>query len=451
MSTGMGVLTVAIALIALSLILPTPRRLWSFAWSFAKIFGGGMFKHPRPTRPQLTRQLCEELGPTFIKFGQIVASSAGLFPQAYVDEFRHVLDRVKPFAFVDVERTLREDLGAKADDLVELDPTPLASASIAQVHTARLKATGEAVVVKVQRPGIQGRTRADVKLLRALAWLIERLVKDAELANPTGVVDDFATTLAEELDFRREAANLTRFNEIMAEAKQPDIRAPVPCEGYVTPRVLVMERFSGTRIDDVAALRARVADPEGKLIQGMLAWFQCCLRFGFFHGDVHAGNLMVLENGDLGFIDFGIVGRFDATQRRQVLEYVMAFVAGDFEKLADVMAAMGSMPDGPPLDRKAFVAELAVAYEPLRSRSFGDLNYAEMLPNLQKIASRHRLKQPREFVLVIKQLLYFDRYAKLIAPQIVLFMDPRLIAGLAQHAMAAAMPAQQPASAPAGT
>ena len=442
MSTGGWILTAALALVALSLILPTPRRLWSFVWSALKIVGVALFHRPRHTRPELARLLCEDLGPTFIKFGQIVASSAGLFPQPYVDEFRHVLDRVKPFPFADVERTLREDLGAKADDLVDLDPTPLASASIAQVHTAKLKTTGALVVVKVQRPGIVGRTRADVKLLRLLASAIEAFVKDAELANPTGIVDDFATTLAEELDFRREAANLTRFNEIMAEAKQPEIRAPVPCDGYVTPRVLVMERFSGTRIDDVVSLRARVADPEAKLIQGMLAWFESCLRFGFFHGDVHAGNLMVLDNGDLGFLDFGIVGRFDETQRRQVLEYVMAFVAGDFEKLADVMAAMGSMPNGPPVDRPAFIAELAQAYEPLRSRSFGDLNYAEMLPNLQRIASRHRLKQPREFVLVIKQLLYFDRYAKLIAPQIVLFTDPRLVAGLAQHAMAAAMAAQ---------
>src|SRR5689334_14283553 len=131
MSTGGWILTAALALVALSLILPTPRRLWSFAWSALKILGVALFHRPRHTRPQLARLLCEDLGPTFIKFGQIVASSAGLFPQPYVDEFRHVLDRVKPFSFDDVQRTLREDLGAKADDLIDLDPTPLASASIA--------------------------------------------------------------------------------------------------------------------------------------------------------------------------------------------------------------------------------------------------------------------------------------------------------------------------------
>src|SRR5215470_14475670 len=162
-------------------------------------------RYQRLTRPMLLRMWCEDMGPTFIKFGQIVASSAGMFPDAYVKEFQKVLDRVKPFPFEEVQRTLDEELGTeKAAHLVDIARKQLASASIAQVHTAKLR-DGTPVVVKVQRPGIVARCMADMKLMRMLAGIVARLKKNAELANPVGVVDDFTKTLTEELDFRKEA------------------------------------------------------------------------------------------------------------------------------------------------------------------------------------------------------------------------------------------------------
>src|SRR5919107_3709370 len=189
------------------------------------------------------------MGPTFIKFGQIIASSAGMFPDAYVKEFQKVLDRVKPFAFADVRRTLDEELGAeKAAHLIDIDPKQLASASIAQVHTARLR-DGTPVVIKVQRPGIIARCMADMRIMRRLAGWVQRFKKNADLANPVGVVDDFTKTLTEELDFRKEAENLDRFNEIMRELGHGNIRAPVPHHEYTTRKIRVMERFNGVRVD----------------------------------------------------------------------------------------------------------------------------------------------------------------------------------------------------------
>jgi predicted unusual protein kinase regulating ubiquinone biosynthesis (AarF/ABC1/UbiB family) len=440
------VLLVAAAAILLSIVFPTPRRLWVFGllawkhallWFFDQVGLRGLFlrlrgKRPEQikayTRPIMARRMAEDLGPTFIKFGQIVASSAGMFPKPYVDEFKKCLDRVRPFTFAEVQAILREDLGEQAGRLRKIDEKPLASASIAQVHTAELD-DGTKVVVKVQRPGIPGRIHADMRIMRGLARLAQRHVKDAELANPVGIVDDFAETLVEELDFRKEAANCERFNEIMAELGHKDVRAPRPINELTTARVLVMERFYGTRVDDVEAVNAMNVDAEGRLVAGVRAWFQCVLLYGFFHGDVHAGNLMLLDNLDLGFLDFGIVGRFDKRQRNMVTDYIIAFATGDYKSLAKVITDMGGV-SAEGRDLTAFAKDLEEAYSPLLKKSFGDINYIEMLPQINRVATKHRMRMPKEFVLITKQLLYFDRYAKLLAPKLNIFTDPRLIMSL---------------------
>lgn len=423
------------ALLLVTLALPTTRRIWVFTLYFWKtvwfwLLGRLGLGRRKLSNPALLRRLFEDLGPTFIKFGQIIASSAGLFPKTWVEEFQKCLDRVRPFSFDEVRQILHEELGPeRAARLVELDPKPLASASIAQVHTARL-ASGEAVVVKVQRPGIQGRVDADMRILKFLAKILATTgYKDADLANPVGIVEDFEATLNEELDFRKEARNLDEFNEIMGELGHADIHAPRPNWEYTTRRVLVMQRFFGIRVDDVERIRAKKVDAEEKLIKGLRAWFQSVLFYGFFHGDVHAGNLMLLDDGHLGFLDFGIVGRFDDRQRAMVTDYVVAFASGDYKALANVIVDMGGV-DRTSIDLPAFVRDLEEAYSPLLKKSFGEINYAEMLPQIQRVSSRHRMRMPKEFVLITKQMLYFDRYAKLLAPNLNVFTDPRLVSSL---------------------
>jgi predicted unusual protein kinase regulating ubiquinone biosynthesis (AarF/ABC1/UbiB family) len=371
---------------------------------------------------------CEDMGPTFIKFGQIIASSAGLFPDAYVKEFQKVLDRVKPFSFDDVKRTLDEELGSeKAAHLVDIEPKQLASASIAQVHDAKLR-DGTPVVIKVQRPGIIARCMADMRIMRAMAKLVARFKKGADLANPVGVIDDFTKTLTEELDFRKEAANLDQFNEIMRELGHNNIRAPVPHHEYTTRKVLVMEKFSGLRVDRFDDIKSRGIDGEGKLVAGLRAWFQCVVFYGFFHGDVHAGNLMLLDDDTIGFLDFGIVGRFDEKARYLVTDYMIAFASGNYKRLAEIICEMAGTPEK--LDMDGFVKDLGDTYRPLLTLSFGQVNYADFLPGIQRTATRHQVKMPNEFILITKQLLYFDRYAKSLAPTLNVFTDPRLVLGM---------------------
>lgn len=454
------VLAIACALFLWSVASPTLRRVWVFSLYAGKYLLFGLAdllrlrrlsarvrgrRYERLTGPVLARLFCEDMGPTFLKFGQIVASSAGMFPARYTLEFQKVLDRVRPFSYPEATAILREELGEKAGELEEIDPIPLAAASIAQVHTAELS-DGTRVVLKVQRPGIQRLIAADVRVLHAVARIAKALFpRRTEFINPVGFVEDFAATLREELDFRKEAENLDRFNEIMREHGYDDVRAPVPHWPYTTARVLVMERFIGTRVDDDAAIRDRGLDGEAKLIRGLRAWFQCVVFHGFFHGDVHAGNLMVLESGDLGFLDFGIVGRFDDRQRRLVTDYVVAFATGDYKTLARTIIEMGGVASAD-LDMAGFEAGLKEAYAPLLTMAFGQVNYAEMLPRINQVAREHRMVMPREFILILKQMLYFDRYAKILAPQLNVFSDPRVVMGLIQDVQKVRAQAGTPAT-----
>jgi predicted unusual protein kinase regulating ubiquinone biosynthesis (AarF/ABC1/UbiB family) len=164
------------------------------------------------------------------------------------------------------------------------------------------------------------------------------------------------------------------------------------------------------------------------------------LFYGFFHGDVHAGNLMLLDNNDVGFLDFGIVGRFDERQRYMVTDYVVAFATADYKTLARVITEMGSVHVA--IDQDAFAKDLEKTYSPLLKLAFQDINYAEILPRIQQTASRHRMKMPKEFVLITKQMLYFDRYARLLAPSLNVFSDPRLVASLMTDVMKARMQAE---------
>lgn len=431
------------AIVVLTWLLPVTRRIWIFGLYVSKYFwlfvadkiglrklvlkiGGGDYEPL--TGPVVLRRLCEDLGPTFVKFGQIVASSAGLFPKRYSVEFQKVLDRVKPFPSAMLEVILAKQFGEDYEDLFEqLDSEPIAAASIAQVYGATLKG-GRKVVVKVQRPGIDRLIEADMRIMKLAARIAEKYVKDAELANPVAIVEDFEATLREELDFRKEASNMDEWNRIMHELGHTDIHSPTVVWDMTHRRVLTMERFYGIRIDRTEDVGKRGVDMEERLIHGLRAWFQSVILYGFFHGDVHAGNLMLLDNTHLGFLDFGIVGRFDDRERWMVTDFVISFTQGDYEKLARVLIDMGGVIDAVDLD--AFSRDLGEAYAPILSMSFADIKYDELLPRIQKVASKHRTRLPKEFVLITKQMLYFDRYAKLLAPNLNVFTDPRLVFSL---------------------
>jgi aarF domain-containing kinase len=219
----------------------------------------------------------------------------------------------------------------------------------------------------------------------------------------------------------------------MAEHAFTMVAAPVPNHEFSSVRVLVMERFYGVRIDDKAALTQFEDQLEDKLIGGMRAWFRCLLVHGFFHGDVHAGNLMVLNDGRIGFLDFGIVGRFSGTRQQLVSDFLLSTAMRDFKKLARAMLDMAGAKN---VDEAGLAADLERQVAPLLDPT-KPAKYADMIPAITRSGLRYRVAMPRDFVLILKQMIYFDRYAKLLAPKLNIFADPRIIKNLMEDLMLA--------------
>jgi len=386
---------------------------------------------PRSLRAsRAVRDAFEELGPTYVKLAQLVASSPGLFPDVLADELRSCLDSVPPVPYADVVEVIESDLGAHHDELfATFDVTPLASASIAQVHAATLK-DGTEVVVKVQRPGIGRLLDSDLRILHKLAIGLHKVSAKGRMANPVAVVEDFATTLSEELNFMIEARSMERMGEILAGTPNGEgVRVPAVHWALTSPRVLTMERIHGYKIDDLAELQATGWDLAGALKRGVRAWLETALEHGFFHGDVHAGNLMLDTDGNVTFLDFGICGHFDDKTRDIVRRGLPALlVSGDFEAVAQAIFDMGAVLNPTSLEESA--KDIAEIVEPILGRPLSEISYGQVLIDIVRIGTRYEVRLPRELVLVAKQLLYFERYAKLMAPDWAILADPELLAFL---------------------
>lgn len=359
--------------------------------------------------PRAVRLAFERLGPTYVKLGQLVASGEALFPPAFSAEFQRCLDRVPAFSFDQVKLTLGAELGeGELARFRSIERAPMAAASIAQVHAATLD-DGQEVVIKIQRPRLAEVVSADVVLMRWIARVTAFVSKRARQSHPVGIVDDFAHNLSEELDFRNEAGRMGEFNQVMRRMGTSSVAAPVVVRELSGPRVLTMERFRGVSVADTAAVQASSYDGQERLRTGIRAWFQCLLVADFFHGDVHGGNFMLLDDGRIGFLDFGIVGTLPVERQAGVLEYVLAFQSRDFGRLGRAMVALGASRE--PVDPDTFARELEALYAPLFDTTEG-FRIAEVVPNLLRLAHRHDLSLPRDLVLISKQLVYLDRYAR---------------------------------------
>ncbi|WP_197375561.1 ABC1 kinase family protein [Mycolicibacterium baixiangningiae] len=370
-------------------------------------------------------QTFADLGPTYVKFGQIIASSPGAFGEGLSKEFRSLLDRVPPADPEQVAKLLREELGDDPKSLYKsFDDEPFASASIAQVHYATLH-TGEEVVVKIQRPGIRRRVAADLQILKRGARLVE-FAKLGQRLSAQDVVADFADNLAEELDFRLEAQSMDAWVAHMhASPLGKNIRVPQVYWDLTSERVLTMERVSGIRIDDAAAVRKAGFDGT-ELVKALLfSLFEGGLRHGLFHGDLHAGNLYIDGDGKIVFFDFGIMGRIDPRTRWLLRELVYALlVKKDHAAAGKIVVMMGAVGTVKPEAQAA--RDLEKFATPLTMTSLGDLSYAEIGKQLGALADAYDVKLPRELVLIGKQFLYVERYMKLLAPKWQMMSDPQL-------------------------
>ena len=365
-----------------------------------------------------------DLGPTYVKFGQIIASSPGAFGEPLSREFRSLLDSVPPANTAAVHRQFKDELGADPAELfAHFEDEPFASASIAQVHFATLH-TGEEVVVKIQRPGIRRRVAADLQILKRFAQVAE-LAKLGQRLSAQDVVADFADNLAEELDFRIEAQSMEAWvSGLHGSPLGRNIKVPQVHWEFTSERVLTMERVHGVRIDDVKAIRKKGFDGT-ELVKALLfSTFEGGLRHGLFHGDLHAGNLLVDDEGRIVFLDFGIMGRIDPRTRWLLRELIYALlVKKDHAAAGKIVVLLGAVGTVKPEAQAA--KDLAAFTQPLTLTTLGDMSYAEIGKQLSTLADAYDVKLPRELVLIGKQFLYVERYMKLLAPSWQMMSDPQ--------------------------
>ncbi|CAA0811013.1 Uncharacterized aarF domain-containing protein kinase - chloroplastic [Striga hermonthica] len=399
--------------------------------------------------PVYLRKLFERMGATYIKLGQFIASAPTLFPQEYVEEFQYCFDRAPSVPFEEIQEILGKELRQPIDSVFEyVEPTPIASASIAQVHGARLRGSQEDVVIKVLKPGIEDILVADLNFVYIVARILEFLSPDLSRTSLVAIIKDIRESMLEEVDFKKEATNVEAFRRYLdAMGLTRQAMAPKVYQEYSSRRILTMERLYGVPLTDLNSINSLVPNPENSLITALNVWFGSLLACETFHADVHAGNLWLLRDGRIGFLDFGIVGRISPKTWSAMEVFLQSLATEEYESMASSLIDMGATNQN--IDSQAFARDLekifssiqdldteivvATAREPNTNSTavaanvvFDERQMNVLFLDVVRVSESYGLRFPREFALLMKQLLYFDRYTRLLAPNLNMLRDQRI-------------------------
>lgn len=369
--------------------------------------------------PERLRMIFEELGPTFIKFGQILSIRRDVLPEEYVSEFEKLQDAVPPFSYAEVARLIAEEFGRDVKDVFEeFASEPLASASIAQAHLARTK-TGQEVIVKVQRPQIRQMILQDLAIMEHLAHLLARRIPESRRYDPVGLVEEFRKTILLELDFRREGRNADRLREHLRD--MPGIVIPQVFWEYSAPRVLTIEYIVGQGLREALS---RSAEDRHRIAANLYeAFLKQIFEDGFFHADPHPGNLLFLPDGRVGLLDFGIVGRVSRDRLAGLVTILLAIMEQDVEALLDECIALGLMPAD--LDRQTIQYEIDELLAEHLDLPLRDISLGHILETLFEMGRKHRLKVLSNLVLLGKTMMTLEAVIRALDPAFALVEEAR--------------------------
>ena len=353
------------------------------------------------TNPRRLRRALEDMGPTFIKFGQILSTRSDIMPPEYLEELSFLQDEVPPVSWDEARQVVESELGAPVEELfTQIDPVPIASASLAQVHVARLIG-GEEVVIKIQRPNLEKTVNLDLDIIYDLAQTAQQRISLASRFEVADLAEEFASALRTELDFRREAWNADRFRQNFAD--EPHLYVPKIFWEYSTQRLLVMERIRGIKIDNLEALKAAGYDPRRISTYAANFALKEVLIDGFFHADPHPGNMLIMPGEVIGVLDFGTVGRLDDRDRTNLARLFIAGVQMDVEGIVDQLQRMGVADYR--VDRMGLQRDL----KRIMTRYYGlpiyEINAQEVAKAVQPIMYEYKLYVPTDYYLLMKTVI----------------------------------------------
>lgn len=375
----------------------------------------GLWKLERADRAvpfyRRVRLAMEELGPTFIKFGQILSTRRELLPQPLAEELTRLTDEVAPLPFETVRPVIEERCGPIEDAFASFDETPVAAASLAQVHHAVLK-DGTEVAVKVQRPGIRTVIEEDLEILASLARRIERRYPDLALYNLVGLVQEFSVQIRHELDFVQEGKHA----EVLARNLEdfPLVIIPRIFWDYSGPRLLTMTYIEGVRIDDLEGIRAAGVRPEEIADLLLTSYLKQVFEDGYFHADPHTGNLLVTRDGTLAFVDFGTVGVLRPERRNAFIRLMSGVVDEDVERIVGAYHDLGVVPAEEDLD--AFKDEIYATLRQFRTYELGQVDFEEVMEQIPDTLRRYRLTVPLTMMQVVKVLIFLTAICRDLDP-----------------------------------
>ncbi|MDD2672397.1 MAG: AarF/UbiB family protein [Syntrophales bacterium] len=377
-----------------------------------RTMSGKSLRMDRKGRAERLRMVMEELGPTFTKMGQILSTRPDLVPADLVAELSKLQDEVPPFPFGDVREIVQAELGMPLDAVFEcMEEAPFAAASIGQVHRARLPA-GREVAVKIQRPGIRETVEVDLEILRDLAGLAERRIPELKLYRPVRIVDEFARIIKREMDYTVEAGNMERFARQFQDNHR--VRVPAVHRAFSTERVLTMEFVSGIKISEILKLDQAGLDRKAIAERGADLVLEQVFKHGFFHADPHPGNIVVLPENIVCYLDFGMMGYVDRRSREDFADLVYGYVQKSEEKTVAALLKIVETEQEPDLgelerDIRDFM-EIHL-YRPLK-----EIRLAGLLQDFMGILSKHRLILPENMYLMIKTLSQMESLGMMMDP-----------------------------------
>jgi ubiquinone biosynthesis protein len=374
-----------------------------------------------PDRAVRLRQALEALGPIFVKFGQVLSTRRDLLPLDIADELAKLQDQVPPFPADQAAAEIEKGIGRKIEQVfAEFGAEPVASASVAQVHLARLK-DGRAVAVKVLRPGVEAAIAKDVALLETAAGLVERLWADGRRLKPREVVAEFARHLDDELDLLREAANASQLRRNFEAS--PLLAVPQVHWDWCAQRVMVMERMHGTPVSQVDALRAKGVDIPKLARAGVEIFFTQVFRDGFFHADMHPGNIFVSDEGKYVALDFGIMGTLTEMDKNYLAQNFLAFFNRDYRRVAQAHLDAGWVPAATRVDE--FEAAIRAVCEPIFARPLKEIYFGKLLLRLFQTSRRFGVEIQPQLVMLQKTLLNIEGLGRELDPDLDLWQTAK--------------------------